>query len=276
MGKRDSPKIFIVSDGRGVTCRQVVRAALVQFEGHHPEFSKHTAVITVEQVAKVVKKAAKAGGTIFYTLVSEETRKAMEEFSAAELVPSVDLLGPTFIALNDLFKAERGASPGLLYESDRETYDRIDAIDFTLTHDDGQHPHSLKFADVVLVGVSRAAKSSTCFYLAYSGIRAANVPLFRTISPPAELLEMDPNKVIGLTLTPQRLKALREARVARMEAGPLDDYVDEREITYEIRSAHEQMAKYGWRRINVSYMAIEEVAKEVTRLRGIKRRTVRG
>ncbi len=267
------PVIFIVSDGRGETCRQVVHAALVQFEGQQYDLQRRGLVRNPGQVKQVVDEAAAAKGLIFYTLVADDTRQAMSVYCEEKLVHAVDLLGPSFTALRDLFKSARTGRPGLLYESDRETFDRIEAIDYTLKHDDGRRPHDLAYADVVLVGVSRSSKSSTCFYLAYYGICAANVPLFADIDPPQELLEVDRDKVIGLVISPRRLRALREARVNKMH-GKLDmsGYLDEKEITREILVTNEMMKSYGWRRINVSYQAIEEVAKEVIRMRGLEMR----
>jgi len=268
-------KIFIVSDGRGNTCTQVVNAALVQFQRHPSEFVCYANVRTPQEVYAIVEEAANDQSVIFYTLVSEKTRRAMKEASHHRLVPAVDVLGPAFSALHDVYRADPESKPGLLYESDRNRYDRIDAIDYTLKHDDGQRPHELYMADVVLVGVSRASKSTTCFYLAYEGIRAANLPLLPHVAPPPDLLRLDPAKVIGLKINPMRLRTIREARLFKMKMGWVDQYVDKREIAREVRVAHELMKSQGWRSIDVSYMAIEEIASEVMEMCGLKRRLPR-
>jgi regulator of PEP synthase PpsR (kinase-PPPase family) len=270
---RSSATIFVVSDGRGDTGLQVVRAGLVQFKARRPRIESRPFVRSVAEVEEIVHQAASLEAVVFYTLVADDTRRAMKESSEAELVPAVDLLGPAFSALHDLFESAPDAVPGLLYESDREHFDRIDAIDYTLKHDDGQRPHELHLADVVLVGVSRASKSSTCFYLAYEGIRAANVPLVPRLAPPAELLALDPRRVIGLRINTMRLKSVREARVLSLGDASLDDYVDKRTMAQEIRYANELMARHDWRTIDVSYLAIEEVAKEVLGIiRPVRRR----
>jgi regulator of PEP synthase PpsR (kinase-PPPase family) len=186
------------------------------------------------------------------------------------LVPTVDVLGPSFSALHDLFKSAPQHTPGLLYASDRERFDRIEAIDYTLKHDDGQRPHELDQADVVLVGVSRSSKSSTCFYLAYAGIRAANVPLVPGVQPPPLLLRLEPEKVIGLRINVMRLRTVREARAQRLRLDPTHDYVDKRGISQEVLEANKMMDRQGWRSIDVSYIAIEETAREVMALRGLK------
>lgn len=170
-----TPTIFIVSDGRGDTAAQVLKAAAVQFEGRRYRIVRKAGVSTPEDVVAIVEEAKKAKAVVFYTLVDDEMRTTMRRTSGRRLVPTVDILGPCFTALNEQFKGKHGGTPGLLYESDRDRLDRMDAIDYTLSHDDGQRPHELSRADVVLVGVSRASKSSTCFFLAYAGDRKSVV-----------------------------------------------------------------------------------------------------
>ena len=274
MARPRIPKIYVVSDGRGETCAQLVKAALVQFEGQRYRILRRGNVRTKEQVRRIVKKAAEVEAVVFYTLVGEETRREMGRASLELLVPTLDLLGPAFSALHDLFKADPAATPGLLYASEREHFDRYDAIDYTLKHDDGQRPHELSRADVVLVGVSRASKSSTCFYLAYEGVRAANVPLLPDIPPPPQLLELDPQKVVGLRVNTSRLMTMREYRVSAMNMGAIDDYVDKRELAREVIAAHRMMDKHGWRSFDVSYMAIEEIAKQVLKICGRQGATI--
>jgi hypothetical protein len=264
------PTVFIVSDGRGETATQVLKAAAFQFENQRYRTIRRAGVRTPEEVAEVVGEARTAGAVIFYTLVKEETRRAMRRISGTKLVPTVDILGPAFSALHDQFKRKRGATPGLLYALERDRFDRMTAFDYTLTHDDGQRPHELSRADVVLVGVSRASKSSTCFFLAYEGIRAANVPLIPGIPPPPQLLRLPRNRVIGLRVNVDRLIAIREARAQDLGRWGAEPYLDRRSVAHEVIAANRLMDEHGWHSIDVSYLAIEEIAKEVMRLRQLK------
>lgn len=198
MKQHHGRRIFIVSDGTGRTAEQVVRSAIVQFEPEPTEVVVRPGVRSPAHVDRVVREAAEAGGVIFYTLVSDVTRRAMKDATAERLVEAVDILGPVFGGLNTVFHRRARARPGQYYESERVLFDRIDAIDYTLKHDDGLRTHELNQADVVLVGVSRVSKSSTCFFLAYRGIRAANVPLLPDREPPKELASLAPNRVIDL------------------------------------------------------------------------------
>lgn len=262
--------VYMVSDGTCRTCEQVVRAVLVQFASEHPRLIREANVRKPSRVERIVQEAKKAHATIFYTLVSTETRQAMKEASAEYFVPIVDVLGPALASLYDMFKSTPKMVPGMLYEANRAHFDRIDAIDYTLHHDDGAGLADLHQADVVLVGVSRASKSSTCFYLAYRGIRAANVPLFTEEEPPQELLRVDPKKVIGLMVNADRLQTIREARVVGWGMRLGESYTDRLEIMRELRWVNSLAVKHGWTTIDVSYKAIEEVAREVRVLLGIK------
>jgi regulator of PEP synthase PpsR (kinase-PPPase family) len=268
-------RIFIVSDGTGRTCEQVIQSALVQFEDEPVDLIIRSGVRRIEQVHEVVREAREEGGIIFFTLVSDKTRKAMKDSANEQFVEAVDVLGPVFSGLNSIINRRVRARPGHYYRSERVFFDRIDAIDYTLKHDDGQRLHELPQADVVLVGVSRASKSSTCFYLAYRGIRAANVPLFPDRDPPCELTRLDTRRVIGLSMNCRRLMAIRLARLHLMGVSQLEAYADGPAIEDEIRAAQRQMAKHGWRQVDASYMAIEEIAKGVRRLMeesGLRRR----
>jgi len=244
----------------------VVRAALVQFEPSGVRLVQKGNVDTVETVCRLIQSAAKSRALVFYTLVSKELRAAIQEAARHHMVPVVDLLGPVLVALYDLLKSAPLAKPGILYESDKAHYDRIDAVEYTLAHDDGCRLSELKDADVVLVGVSRCSKSTTCFYLGYLGIRAANVPLFADAEPPLELLKIDPRRVIGLTANPYRLRSVRQARMRSWGANVDERYTHPAQISHELRAARAQMTKYGWRCIDVSYKAIEEIAREVLQL----------
>jgi len=256
-------RIFIVSGSTGRTCDEVVHAALAQFDHPDAEIVPKTKVRSARAAKRIVAEAAETGAVICHSLVEPKIRAAVLEQAKRLNVPIVDVLGPVLTLLEDHLGQSPRLRPGLSYRLRKEYFDRIDAISFTLNHDDGCGIADLAQADVVLVGVSRVSKSVTCFYLAYRGVRAANVPLVLGCEPPAPLLALDPHKVIGLTMNPRRLAKVRETRIEMMGRGPLDAYGQEHEIRRELEYAHGLMARHGWRKIDVSYMSVEEVAKEV-------------
>lgn len=268
MSQPELPVIYVVSDGRGETCNQWLRAALVQFEKEDFDLITWADVRMPRQVEEIVSQAAKRNAVIFYTLVSPQTRETMLQQCEELLVPSVDVLGPAFGALHDLFHADPLAKPGLFYASERERFDRQAAIDFTLKHDDGQRPHELDLADIVIVGVSRSSKSTTCFYLAYQGIMAANVPLVPGTPVLPQLLKVDPGKVIGLRMNVSRLITVRQARATHLGSPHTDYYIDKRGLAMEVAQANQMMSAHGWASFDASYMAVEEIARKAIRLRG--------
>jgi regulator of PEP synthase PpsR (kinase-PPPase family) len=272
--------IYLVSDGTCRTCETVVKAVLVQFKDVHVRVVRKANVRRSATVTELIRKAAEDRALVFYTLVYDQARAAIQEAAREYMVPAVDLLEPVLVSLYDLFKTAPRARPGILYRSNKAYYDRIDAVEYTLHHDDGTRLSELEEADIVLVGVSRVCKSTTCFYLGYSGIRAANVPLFPDSDPPEELVKLDARRVIGLTTNPYRLQSVRESRLRDWGTGVGDDYAHRFFIARELRDANEQMEKHGWRRIDTSYKAIEEIAREVRQMMDeaglkIKRRDAR-
>lgn len=256
------PTIILVSDGRAETANQVLKAAAVQFQNQQYRCMRRPNVRTAEEVADIVKEAEKLDAVIFYTLVGNETRQAMKEASGQN-VEIVDILGPAFTALKGRFKRKPGAVPGLLYDLDRDRFNRMAAFDYALAHDDGQRVQDLYRADVVLVGVSRSSKSSTCFYLAFKGIRAANVPLLPDRESPSQLLKLPRERVIGLRINVARLLMLREARMSTLNLESEPTYLDKRAVAEEVNNANRLMDNQGWRTIDVSYLAIEEIAWEI-------------
>lgn len=271
MPKKKVPTIFLVSDGRAETAATVLKAAAVQFQGIEYHCLRRSNVRSPEEVRRVVKEAEKLGATIFFTLVGAETRNEMQ-LAMGRNIEIIDLLGPVITALHTRFRRAPGAVPGLLYDQERDHYDRMTAFDYVLTHDDGQRIHELSRADIVLTGVSRSSKSSTCFYMAFQGVRAANVPLIPGMDPPPQLLKLTPSRVIGLRINVMRLLRVREARMPDLGVGADQSYVDPRAVAEEVNHANWLMDKRGWNTFDVSYLAVEEIARQVLHLRWPKGR----
>ncbi len=264
-----TPTIYAVSDARGATCERVVASALAQFPDANYRLVRQHEVSTVEQIRAVVTRAAESQDSlIFYTLVQAEMRQGLRDAAREQNVPVVDVIGPAFTALHDLFHRTPASIPGLLYKSHPEHFDMMEAIEYTLSHDDGSKPHEMDRAHVVLVGVSRAGKSSTAYYLAYHGVKVANIPLVPGIRPPAQLLEMDPRRVVGIRVNRSRLRSIRASRAATMGVVP-GGYLDEREINLELRYVNGLIEKHGWHIVDASYQAVEEVAKQVIKICGL-------
>lgn len=258
--------ICILSGATGRTCDEVLKAALAQFDEPAVRIVRRRNLRSEADVIREVRNAADAHAVLCHSLVVPQLRETLVRESTRLRVPTIDVLGPLITMLQDhLGQAPRGL-PGRSFQMQRARLERIEAVDFTLAHDDGAGLTDLDQADVVLVGASRVSKSVTCFYLAYEGICAANVPLLAGVEPPPELSAFDRNKVIGLTMNAARLQNLRQARIKTLGDGSFDKYGSLHEIEAELRDLERTMARHGWRRIDVSYLSVEEIAREVVAL----------
>ena len=262
--------IVILSGGTGRTGEQVVQSALAQFDNPNVKIVLKPRVQTPKAALKVIDAAQAKRAILCHTLVDPEVRETVSRECQLRDIHAVDLLGPTLSLFDDHLDGTPRNQPGLSYELNQEQFERIDAVDFTLAHDEGARVKDLNRSDVVLVGVSRVSKSVTCFYLAYRGIRAANIPLVPSFDPSDELLQLNSNNVIGLTMNPHRLQHIREARRGAIRAANLPNYTNLRSIAKELRDAQSLMKQHNWRTIDVSYMAVEEVASEVIELTMLK------
>ena len=261
-------QIVIASDATGRTAELVVRAALVQFRGAEVGVHVRPHVRTPEAVRGAVKAAAELGGLIVHTLVSPELRNLLLAEARARDIPSIDLLGPLLFRLEDLLELPPLSHPGLFREMDAEYRHRFEVMEFTVRHDDGQDPAGLAQADLVLVGVSRSSKTPLSIFLAWRGLRVANVPVVQGLPLPDELARVDRRKVVGLTIKPERLVELRRSRLQQMETPPKFPYADPRQIWAELELARGLCAAAGWPMVDVTDKSIEEIAGEILLLTG--------
>ena len=263
-------EIFIASDATGRTAELVVRAALVQFQGAAVRLRHRAQVRTPDDVREVVQAAADTGGLIVHTLVLPELRTLMLTEARAQKVPAIDLLGPLLLRLEDLLGLEPIRQPGLFRQMDEEYRRRFEAMDFTVRHDDGQDPQDLPQADIVLVGVSRTSKTPLSMFLAWRGHRVANVPIVQGLPLPEEMGRLELRKVVGLTITADRLLELRRSRLQQMEMPPQFSYADPRQILVELEYAKTLCGHGGWPVVDVTDKSVEEAAADVLILTGIE------
>ncbi len=259
-------RIFVLSDGTGQTGKRVLEAALIQFD-LPVMIIRIPHVRTVAQVDELITDAAQGPSMIVYTLVSVELRQAVHIAAMERGVIAVDLLGGLLAKLQDFLHRTPWGRPGLLYQTDAGYYQRVDAMEFTVQHDDGQKVDDLTEADLVLVGPSRTSKTPVSFYLAYRGWRVANVPIVLGIEAPEPLRALEPRKVVGLTTDPQRLALIRQERLKNMGAqGSSSAYADLKHIQQELRYSLALCKMHRWPVINVTGKAVEETANEIVNL----------
>ena len=255
--------LHLVSDATGETINSIARAAISQFEDIEVVEHFWSLVRGKRQIENVLAAIEANPGVVVYTLVNVELRETLEQGCVRLNVPAVPVLEPVIAALSNYLGIESHGEPGRQHTLNAEYFDRIDAMHFVLTHDDGQSLHNLESAEVVLLGVSRTSKTPTCFYLANRGIKAANVPLVPGMPVAPEIEALDNPVVIGLTTTPERLIEVRRNRLRSMKHDQETDYVDLGMVREEVLSARRLFAKNSWPIIDVTRRSIEEVAAEV-------------
>jgi regulator of PEP synthase PpsR (kinase-PPPase family) len=255
--------VFLISDATGETAARIADAALSQFERGDVVFIRRPHVRSDEHIRQVVREARSVHGTILHTLVSSTTRAKLVECTRLNAVPALDLIGPLLAHLESFFGSRPKAEPGLLHRMDEEYVKRIEAVQFTVQHDDGQNVQNLNQSDIVLVGVSRTGKTPLSMYMAQYGWKVANVPIVFGVPPPKELFAINPAKVVGLTVSPDKLLTVRAARARKF--GQLDmAYATNDGIAQELEYCRSLFsANRGWRVLDVTTRAVEEIAADI-------------
>lgn len=203
---------------------------------------------------------------VAFTLVVPNLRQALVKKAQEENIVVVDILGPMLDAISDQSTSAPHFEPGLLHKMDAEYFRGVEAVEFAVKYDDGKDPRGIKFADVVLIGVSRTSKTPLCMYLAHKKVKAANVPLVPEVAPPDELFKLPPSKIIGLTARPDVLNTIRKERLKTLGLAPDADYAAYERILKEIEYADKIMKKLGCSVIDVSNRAVEETASLILKI----------
>ncbi len=264
-GMRDI-QLYLVSDSTGETVQAIARACIVQFEDvegveHHWNLVRSTA-----KVDQILQKVSESPGIVLFTFVNQELRRHLMDGCRQLRVPCISVLDPFINAFENYLGEPARQQPGRQHALDADYFSRIDAMQFALTHDDGQGLWNLRSADVILTGVSRTSKTPTCIYLANRGIKAANVPFVPGIGLPEELLHMtDANAplVVGLTKDPASLVQIRKNRLKMIAEDDETDYVDLETVKQEVMTCRRICRERNWPVIDVSRRSIEETAAAV-------------
>lgn len=255
--------VYLLSDATGETAEKIVMAALTQFRERAVRVKRLSHVLGKNQVYEALDEALQARALVVYTIVNRELAQLVHDECASLGLPCFDLITPLLMKFAEFFGLSPGETPGLLHGIDEDYFRRIEALEFTVKHDDGQETRHLAKAEIVLVGVSRTSKTPLSIYLAHRGWKVANVPLVQGIEPPAELFQVDPGRVVGLVIDPQRLVELRAARLRNLGQDPRAAYADFEQIDEELRYSRAFFRRHPWVVVDVSGKAVEETANEV-------------
>lgn len=255
--------IYIVSGGKGLAGNNMVQSMLIQYPNNNVPVIIVPQVNEKSQLIELVEKAKREGGLITHTLVSRELRNFLKDLCQEKGVRNIDYMGELADYLDEKLRINSLQTPGLYREVNQQYYDRVEAIEFTLNHDDGLRPHRLHKAEIILTGVSRSGKTPLSVYLAMYGWKVANIPLVNGINPPKELFEVDPNRVFGLSISASQLISHRIKRLRSLDNTDNTDYVDEKLVTQEIRNANMVFWRGGFTVVNVSNKPVETSANEI-------------
>lgn len=266
--------LHMISDSTGETVAYMAQAALSQFDGVDAEEHLSAMVRNETQVKDILEKVAENRGFVMFTLVDPALRVILENGCKELGVPCIAVLDPVVDAMGAHLGAEIQAMPGRQHTMNAGYFQRIEAIHFVLSHDDGQSSRDLHEADVVLLGVSRTTKTPTCIYLANRGLKAANIPYVPGCPLPEELMTLERPLVVGLTKDPRQLVHIRRNRLKMLNQAEETDYVDLETVTREVTEARKLFAEKRWPVIDVTRKSIEEVAATVMQMHARHRETV--
>jgi regulator of PEP synthase PpsR (kinase-PPPase family) len=258
--------IYLVSDATGTTLQGLARAALSQFDGINPVERFWPMIRSEMQLDRAIADIKKHPGPVLFTFVDKTLRRKLQAACSELEIPCMPVLDPILREMSSYLGLQSRGVPGLQHSLNEAYFDRIDAVDFALSYDDGKNLEGLDEADVILVGVSRTSKTPTCIFLARRGIRAANIPLVPNVPFPEQVAEFKKPLFIGLTESPKRLENLRRSRLHAEDENKYhdqNDYLDLEAIEDEIRKARRLFSKHKWPVIDVTRKSVEETTAEI-------------
>lgn len=256
--------IHLLSDSLGETADAVARAVAAQFPPGAFRVERLPKVANVEQLRTLIDAHCHKHCIFFYTIIEEDLLAQMQALVEERGIRAVDILGPGVSLLAEVAGMEPRGIAGAIRQPDEAYFDRIEAMEFAIRHDDGRNPEGLKDADIVLIGVSRTSKTPLSIYLASKGYYAANVPLVQGSAPPQELFEADPRRVFGLVSSAPVLADIRTKRMAELGTY-VAHYADRDEIEKDLEEARAIMRRIGCIVVRTDNRAVEETAQEIIR-----------
>lgn len=258
--------LHLVSDSTGETLTTIAKAAAVQYAQIRPIEHVHPLVRNARQLKRVLQEIEQAPGIVLYTIVNLTLIAELEQRCKDLKVPCLAVLQPIMQVFESYLGAPQTPTVAGQHVLDADYFRRIDALNFTMAHDDGRLPTDLNEADIILLGISRTSKTPTSIYLAQRGYKTANVPLVPSLPFPEEIAGNHSAFVVCLIASPDRIAEIRRNRALLIGDRDLDDYVDRSRIAAEITYTRKLCAKHGWPVIDVTRRSVEETAATIIRL----------
>ncbi len=266
-------QIFLISDSTGETLDRIFLALQSQFSNFEYEKKEFVFVRTEQQMEKIIKECKeKKNSIILYTIVDTKLAKFLDKKSVENNVPCFGVLGDLILSFSKLLKQQATHKPSAQHVLDKDYYDRIDAIQFTMSHDDGKKNEDIEKADIILLGVSRTSKTPTSIYLANRGFKTMNIPLLPKQDIPSVLKEKGEKYcVIGLFADPTRLSEVRRIRASANNSIDLKLYTDVEKIKEEVQDSKKLFKSFNWPTIDVTRRSVEETAASIIKIYEIKK-----
>jgi regulator of PEP synthase PpsR (kinase-PPPase family) len=258
--------LHLVSDSTGETLTTIAKAASVQYGRIRPIEHVHPLVRTTRQLERVLQEIASAPGIVLYTIVNKDLTERLERRCKDLAVPCMHVLEPIMKVFESYLGAPQTPIVAGQHVLDADYFRRIDALNFTMAHDDGQLPQDLNQADIIILGISRTSKTPTSIYLAQRGFKTANLPIVPSIPTPAALSGPHTAFVVCLVASPERVSEIRRNRVRLLADRNLDGYVDRDQIALEIAYSRRLCSRHGWPVIDVTRRSVEETAATIIKL----------
>ena len=264
--RRNVFHMHLISDSTGETLNMVARAAAAYYADYHAVEHIYALVRTPQQMERVFGEIERHPGIVLFTLADGALRSQLEDGCRKFAIPYISILDPVISSLESFLNAKSRPHIGGQHALNAEYFRRIDALNYSLLHDDGQHPDDLESADVVLVGVSRSSKTPTSIYLAIRGYKTANIPLVPGIPLAPQILGLERPLVVGLTASADRISQIRQHRLLGLSPGTDTSYADRQAIAAELVNARAICSARGWPMIDVTRRSIEETAAAIINL----------
>ena len=258
--------LHLISDATGETLTTIAKAAAVQYSQVRPIEHVHPLVRSERQLERVLQEIASTPGIVLYTVVNPALVASIERRCKELKVPCLHVLEPIMRVFESYLGAPQTPVIAGQHVLDADYYKRIEALNFSMAHDDGRLPDDLDQADIIVVGISRTSKTPTSIYLAQRGYKTTNVPLVPSIPLPEALTKPHRAFVVGLVANADRIAEIRRNRVRLMSDRDLDTYVDRQEITNEINYSRRLCARHGWPVIDVTRRSVEETAATIIKM----------
>ncbi len=264
--------VYLVSDSTGETLDRIFLSLKSQFANFEYNKKEFAFIRTEQQIDKIIKECSEVENSIIlYTIVETKLAKYLSNQSQEFSVPCFGVLGNLILSFSKLLNQKAIHKPSAQHVLDEDYYKRIEAIQFTMSHDDGKKVDDINNADVILLGVSRTSKTPTSIYLANRGYKAINIPLVLNHDIPKELKSNKVSCIIGLVADPERLSDIRRNRVAIMKDQKLKDYTDLDSIKKEVEDSKKLFKRNNWPVIDVTRRSVEETAASILKIIDIKK-----